>query len=94
MQLEVNCPLILPDDPLDSNALEALVFTWGRAVMLAAFDQAWRAQQPDDPICPGCGASESVGHGSKAYRLRTRFGVVALPRPRRRCRGCRHVVAV
>ena len=28
MQLEVNCPVILPDDALDSNTLEALVFAW------------------------------------------------------------------
>ena len=94
MQLEVNCPLILPDDALDSNALETLVFAWGRDVMLAAFAQAWQAQQPDDPTCPRCGASDSVGHGDKPYRLRTRFGVVALMRPRRRCAGCRHVFAV
>lgn len=94
MQLEVNCPLILPDDALDSNALEALVFSWGREVMLAAFAHAWQAQQPNNPSCPGCGASESVGHGGKAYRLRTRFGVVELSRPRRRCRRCGHVYAV
>lgn len=95
MQIAVNCPLILPEEPLDSNALEEAVFAWGREVMLAAFTQAWQVQQPhDDPTCPRCGAVGSRGHGSKPYRLRTRFGVVELARPRRRCAACRHVFAV
>ena len=39
MQVIVSCPLIVPDEPIDRNALEAHIQAWGRALRALAFQQ-------------------------------------------------------
>ena len=63
MQVIVSCPLIVPDEPIDRNALEAHIQAWGRALRALAFQQC--CQQPT-----------TVADGSRPYALRTLFGTV------------------
>jgi hypothetical protein len=86
----ITVPLVLPEQALALGALEARVETWGRGVMRQALAAAWVAQAAGRPVgpCPACGAAESRPAGSKARRVETVFGPVALPRQRRRCGAC------
>src|ERR687883_1741954 len=88
MQVIVSCPLIIPDEPIDSNALEAHIQAWGRALMALAFQQCWQQYQAHAPACPCCQQPTTVADGSRPYALRTLFGTVRLARQRRRCRAC------
>jgi hypothetical protein len=83
-------PLVLPERSLAVSELEGHVEEWGRQVMRQGMAAAWAAQAPlrAAVACPACGEAASVGAGSKARQLETLFGPVALPRQRRRCRGC------
>ena len=54
MQVIVSCPLIVPDQPIDSNALEAHIQVWGRALMALASQQCWQQYQAHAPACPRC----------------------------------------
>jgi hypothetical protein len=58
--------------------------------MRQAMAAAWTAQAALRAVapCPACGGVASRPAGSKARRLETIFGPVALPRQRRRCGGC------
>jgi hypothetical protein len=85
MQVVVSCPLSVPDQLTDINALEALIHDWGRQLMAGAAWQQLPAQQPD---CPRCPSHATVADGTRPYRLRTVFGTVPLARLRRRCREC------
>jgi hypothetical protein len=87
MQVIVSCPLIVPDEPIDSNALEAHIQAWGRALMALAFQQCWQQYQAHAPACPRCQQPTTVADGSRPYALRTLFGTVRLARQRRRCRA-------
>src|SRR5918911_2123664 len=87
MQVIVSCPLIVPDEPIDSNALEAHIQTWGRALMALASQQCWQQYQAHAPACPRCQQPTTVADGSRPYALRTLFGTVRLARQRRRCRA-------
>jgi hypothetical protein len=88
MQVVVSCPLSVPDEVTDINALEALIHEWGRQLMAAAFSVAWQQLQAHEPDCPRCQSRDTVADGTRPYRLRTVFGTVPLNRLRRRCRGC------
>jgi hypothetical protein len=83
-------PLVLPETPLGVGALAVRVEAWGRCVMRQAMAAAWAAQAALRPVgpCPACGEGESRPAGSKARRVETLFGPVALPRRRRCCAGC------
>ena len=76
MQVIVSCPLIVPDEPIDSNALEAHIQAWGRALMALAFQQCWQQYQAHAPACPRCQQPTTVADGSRPYALRTLFGTV------------------
>lgn len=88
MQVIVSCPLIVPDEPIDSNALEAHIQAWGRALRALAFQQCWQQYQAHAPACPRCQQPTTLADGSRPYALRTLFGTVRLARQRRRCRAC------
>lgn len=90
MEVMIVVPLVVPETPVGVRALEPLVAAWGRQVMQQAMATAWAAQarQRSLPPCPACGAPESRPAGTKARRVETVFGPVALPRQRRRCVAC------
>ena len=46
LQVIVSCPLIVPDEPIDSNELEARIQDWGRQLMALAFQQCWHSIKP------------------------------------------------
>jgi hypothetical protein len=83
-------PLVLPDQALAVSELEPRVQDWGRQVMQQGMAAAWAAQARLRPLgsCPACGAEASRPAGSKARRVETLFGPVALPRQRRCCAAC------
>ena len=54
LQVIVSCPLIVPDEPIDSNELEARNQDWGRQLMALAFQQCWQQYQAQAPACPRC----------------------------------------
>ena len=90
MEVMIAVPLIVPEAALGVGELEARVEKWGRQVMRQAMAAAWAAQaalRPAGP-CPACGEAASRPAGSKARRVETLFGPVALPRRRRCCGGC------
>src|ERR671926_88556 len=76
MQVIVSCPLIVPDEPIDRNALEAHIQAWGRALRALAFQQCWQQYQAHAPACPRCQQPTTVADGSRPYALRTLFGTV------------------
>lgn len=90
MEVMINVPLVLPEQPLGVGALEDCVAAWGRQVMQQALAAAWAAQAALRPVgaCPACGAAASRPAGRKARQIETGFGPVALPRRRRCCGGC------
>lgn len=90
MEVMIAVPFVVPDAPLGLRALEEGVEAWGRQVMRQALTAAWTAQAALRPVgpCPTGGAAESRPAGTKARRVETVFGPVALPRQRRRCAGC------
>jgi hypothetical protein len=83
-------PLVLPEQALALGDLETRVEDWGRQVMRQALAAAWAARAAVRPVgpCPACGATASVGAGTKPRRVETVFGPVTLPRQRRRGAGC------
>lgn len=90
MDVMIVVPLVLPDRSLAVSELEGHVEEWGRQVMRQGMAAAWMAQAPLRAAgpCPACGEAASAGAGTKPRRMETLFGPVALPRQRRRCRGC------
>ena len=88
LQVIVSCPLIVPDEPIDSNELEARIQDWGRQLMALAFQQCWQQYQAQAPACPCCQQPTTVAEGTRPYALRTVFGTVRLARQRRCCRAC------
>jgi hypothetical protein len=90
VEVMIAVPLVLPDAPLGVGELETRVEDWGRRVMREALAAAWAAQAALRPVgpCPACGERERRPAGTKARRVETVFGPVALPRQRRRCAGC------
>jgi hypothetical protein len=86
----VTHPLVLPDESLSLEALEAAVHAWGLEVQRHAFVEAWTrqvAQRPPLP-CPTCGGTVTTSAGHKPRHLETVFGPVWLSRQRRQCRAC------
>lgn len=90
MEVMIAVPLVLPDRPLTVSEVEGCVQEWGCRVMRQGMATAWAAQAALRPegSCPACGETASGGAGTKARRVETVFGPVALPRQRRRCAGC------
>ena len=66
MQVIVSCPLFLPDEPIDRNALEAHIQAGGRALRALAFQQCWQQYQAHAPACPCCQQPTTVADGSRA----------------------------
>lgn len=90
MEVMIAVPLVVPEAALSVGELEARVEEWGRRAMREAMAAAWAAQAAVRPVgpCPACGEAASHPAGSKARRVETLFGPVALPRRRRRCGRC------
>lgn len=90
MDVMIVVPLVMPDSPLDVDALEARVQNWGQEVMRQGMVAAWIAQASlrAPGACPACGSTTSTRAGTKPRHLETLFGPVALPRQRRCCAGC------
>lgn len=82
-------PLVLPDEPLSLDALEAAIHAWALRLAQAALAAAWRAQAALRPVaCPICHRTQARRAGEKRRRIETRFGPVWLRRARLRCTGC------
>ena len=90
MELMMEHPLVLPDDPQELARLEEEVRAWGLRVQQAALALAWERQAALRPAapCPTCHGADLRPAGAKPRRAETTFGPVWLPRRRVRCRGC------
>jgi hypothetical protein len=90
VEVMIDVPLVLPEQPLAVSALERRVEEWGRQVMRQAMATAWAGQATLRPVgpCPACGAGESRAAGRKGRQVETVFGPVTLPRQRRCCTTC------
>jgi len=82
-------PLVLPDEPLSLDAMEAAVQAWALRLAQAALAEAWRVQAALRPaVCPTCRSTRVRRAGEKPRRIETRFGPVWLRRARVCCKEC------
>jgi hypothetical protein len=89
MEVMIAYPLVLPDEPLSLDAIEAAVQAWALRLAQAALAEAWRAQAALRPVaCPTCHGTQARRAGEKPRRIETRCGPVWLRRARMRCTGC------
>jgi hypothetical protein len=96
MELMIAQPLLLPDQPLSLDALEAAIHTWGQELKRRALAMAWAAQMAQHPPvpCPTCQSFDQQRAGHKIRWIETLFGGVPLVRQRQHCRACgRHFQA-
>lgn len=89
MEVMIAYPLVLPDEPLSLDAIEAAVQAWALRLAQAALAEAWRVQEALRPVaCPTCHSTQARRAGEKPRRIETRCGPVWLRRIRMRCTGC------
>ena len=89
MEVIIAYPLVLPDEPLSLDAIEAAVQAWALRLAQAALAEAWRVQEALRPVaCPTCHSTQARRAGEKPRRIETRCGPVWLRRIRMRCTGC------
>jgi hypothetical protein len=90
VEIMVTHPLVLPDEPLSLEALEATIHTWGRDLQRRAVAEAWQRQAALRSCvpCPTCRSEAVAAAGYKERQVETVFGSVRLRRARRQCQAC------